>query len=585
MNYQESHVKNEQGQSIVLLAFMLVVLLAFAGIAVDVGFAFVRSSQFSAAVDSAALAGVVDLNPTSNDTEEADQRAAQFLAANGWPIDTLSVYPFPSERSLTRTGIPQYSITVTWPVETYFMGLLGFDSFPVTHSATAAFYAQADLLTTTAYNHGHIRTASQFVIGPQGCTEQGDPVSPTKSTPGLPNPEYHLYNGTHHYNIQVTSAYTQSQILRVELFDADSHNLQTSNSDPNAVHSLSFSGGGTPDPMTASCGSAQPGQQCVINTGESLTAVVQNPFWLWRVNEAWDSNCQPQPGTANVNVVTAYELYYLDTAGTRQTIGQYTADNSQVSNTSLQWASPGADGVVLANSGGFEVDLSTIPADDRGNRSILLEVRALSGSGKNVWDIWAGPPPSYYAERGFDPPERNANLRNLQFANEPAKYLNSARGVSVFALGFMPVQHYVSGSKISFPLAPINSRHGGGNIYATLFDFDTAAPPFNSSDLAFFTIDTVSETDFRMHVVVVEDVDSDNCDPGQPQPCGRPGNPLQTSCDGGLNCNNLWMNPQFGMGIPDTFFFGGTLFIDYVPDGNAHTWAVSISAGTPFLTR
>ncbi len=79
----------ESGQSIVLLALMFVILLLFVALAVDVGFAFVRSSQFSAAVDSAALAGVVDLDPSTNDTAAADIRAEQFLAANGWSVDTL----------------------------------------------------------------------------------------------------------------------------------------------------------------------------------------------------------------------------------------------------------------------------------------------------------------------------------------------------------------------------------------------------------------------------------------------------------------------------------------------------------------
>ena len=54
---------NESGQTLVLIALLFVVLLLFVGLAVDVGFGFVRSSQFSRAVDAAVLAGVIDLNP------------------------------------------------------------------------------------------------------------------------------------------------------------------------------------------------------------------------------------------------------------------------------------------------------------------------------------------------------------------------------------------------------------------------------------------------------------------------------------------------------------------------------------------
>jgi Flp pilus assembly protein TadG len=75
----EKESQTEAGQSMVILALVLIGLLAFAGIAVDVGFAFVRSAQFAAAVDSATLAGVVDLNPLSEvDTSEADIRAGNF---------------------------------------------------------------------------------------------------------------------------------------------------------------------------------------------------------------------------------------------------------------------------------------------------------------------------------------------------------------------------------------------------------------------------------------------------------------------------------------------------------------------------
>jgi hypothetical protein len=598
MKNKRQPVPEERGQSIVLLALLLVILLAFAGLAVDVGFAFVRSSQFSAAVDAAALAGVVDLDPTKNDTEAADQRAAQFLATNGWPTDTLSIYPFPSSRSLTRGGIPQYTITVTWPVETFFIGLLGIESFAVTHSATAAFYAQSEIYTTTAYDHSRLRRAAQFIFGPDACTREGDPVSPRWSAePGSPNQEYHLYGGIYRYRIQVSSAYTQSNILRVELFDPDSYNYYGVGSNDGinetynltATHSLNVGGGPLEE---KSCGSAGAGEKCIFETGESLVAVNQNPFWLWRVDEAWDNSCEAQTGNASGDVVTRYELYYLDEAtGERETLAQYTVDNERdYLLTDLQWASPGTGSTgseVPADFGSFEIVLADVPADARGNRFIHLDVQALSGSGKNVWDLWAGPPASYYTSRGLAPPARNANERNLQFANSPAIYLKSDRGVSIFALGRMPVQHFVSGSKIPFPLSPLDTRQGGGNIYATMFDFDTDEPPLPSdSDQAFFSIDTVSPTDFKMHVEVVEEVDPDNCDPDHPDGlCGTTGNPLQTSCDGGLDCDNLWMNPQFGMGIPDSFFFGGTLFLNYDPGGDAHTWAVSISAGRPFLTR
>ena len=52
----------ERGQSIVLIALALVGIIAFIGVAIDVGFIFARGSQLQAAIDSAALAGVTELS-------------------------------------------------------------------------------------------------------------------------------------------------------------------------------------------------------------------------------------------------------------------------------------------------------------------------------------------------------------------------------------------------------------------------------------------------------------------------------------------------------------------------------------------
>lgn len=59
---QQAKEQTEKGQSIVLIALMMVAIIAFVGIAIDVGFIFARGSQLQSAIDSAALAGVVELS-------------------------------------------------------------------------------------------------------------------------------------------------------------------------------------------------------------------------------------------------------------------------------------------------------------------------------------------------------------------------------------------------------------------------------------------------------------------------------------------------------------------------------------------
>ena len=51
-------IQKETGQSIVIIAVVMVALLAFVGLAIDLGLVWARRAQLTAAVDAAALAGV-----------------------------------------------------------------------------------------------------------------------------------------------------------------------------------------------------------------------------------------------------------------------------------------------------------------------------------------------------------------------------------------------------------------------------------------------------------------------------------------------------------------------------------------------
>ncbi len=105
------------------------------------------------------------------------------------------------------------------------------------------------------------------------------------------------------------------------------------------------------------------GDSCVVPTGESIYAVNQNPFWLQRVDENWNEDCTRNAGDQFGQVVSTYELYYIDDSGNRHDIASYTVDNVRdYTNSDLRWVSPGAPGSpVPANSGSFEIDLKCHP--------------------------------------------------------------------------------------------------------------------------------------------------------------------------------------------------------------------------------
>jgi hypothetical protein len=560
----------EQGQTIVLFALMLIALLAFVGIATDVGMGFVRSSQFSAAVDAAALAGVIDLDPESEtNTQDADRRAAQFLGANGWPLDSTAV--FTSSRSYTDEGIPQYAITVTWQVETYFMRIFNISGFPVTRTATAAYFAQAEIITASAYERSHIRKTSQFVFGPESCTSAGDPVSPLYRTPGVHNPDHALADGVFRYRFRIPANYeanNETSLVRVELFDTDAWNNPATQT--NIYHSNSYSathGSVTPN---VPCNTGM-GQRCVLPTNEEPNATTQNPFWFVRVDETWDGGCVDIPGNNEGNTETEFELYYYNDLGQRISVALYHETNDNVALTDLQWVSPGApSGGVGANAGSFEVDSSVIPIGLGNARYLYMDVRTVQGNSKNVFDVHAGLPGSEL------PVEwtlfRNVNDRNLYLANNPT--FDPSGGVQTFALGRMPVQHYYANAPVMMPLAPVDTLLVGGAVYATIFDHDAndSDPNTNPPEIQ-FSIDVVATFDFYMLGKVTNE-------PGPP-----PDRVIFSQCNEDTTCNNEWIWPQFRMGVPAELYMPGTLYAQYTPRQDAHTWWVSITAGRPVLKR
>jgi Flp pilus assembly protein TadG len=558
----------EAGQSMVLLALVLIGLLAFAGIAVDVGFAFVRSAQFAAAVDSATLAGVVDLNPLSeDDTTEADIRAGQFLGANGWPLDTLET--FASSRSYTIQGLPQYTITATWMVDTFFLSVLGFDDFPVTHSATAAFFAQSELYTPTAYDRGQARKASLFVFGPDSCTQEGDPVSPLYSTAiGDPNESYAIAEGIYRFRFSVPRDYPHEQV-RIEIFDPDTVNL-VSGIEHTVTHSdIYYSTSGISEDTVYCTGGD--GQSCVEATGENLTSVFHNPFWFVRVDETWN-NCTSDPDLSNGDTETRFEVYYHDSQGSRIQLARYTDRNEFAALTDMRWVAPGTGGVP-AEVGSFEVPVTDIPIGIGNARYIYMEVKTVAGGSKNVFDVKATLPHDVLLELYPDiAPDwidnNHINERNLFLANNPA--FDPSGSVRTFALGRMPLRHYYDGSSfLDLPLTPIGTGLTNGVIYATLFDLETSDPREIE-----FTIDSVATMDFRM---IARVTDNQAWIDAQVYHLGG-------LCNGGLDCDNEWIWPQYRMGVPE-LYTAGTLFGRYQPDQDSHTWSISVTSGRPILTR
>ncbi len=124
-------IGNDRGQTMIIYALVMAVLLLFAGIAVDAGLLYVTKAKLSAAVDSATLTGMKNLQ--SGQTTAATLATGMFDANYGGNPPTPTV-TFPT----ASNGNLQVQVTATAQVHTLFMRYLSqWRTVPVSDTAVA----------------------------------------------------------------------------------------------------------------------------------------------------------------------------------------------------------------------------------------------------------------------------------------------------------------------------------------------------------------------------------------------------------------------------------------------------------------
>src|SRR5208283_422657 len=127
-------LRARRGQITILVAISLTVLLGFLGLAADVGVLWAVKRKAQTAADAAAVAG---LNATETTNSSSYSSAATDVATlngftNGTQNTTVSVTQ--PTGSACPGGIC-VQVTITRSVSTYFLGVLGYKTVPITVSA------------------------------------------------------------------------------------------------------------------------------------------------------------------------------------------------------------------------------------------------------------------------------------------------------------------------------------------------------------------------------------------------------------------------------------------------------------------
>jgi Flp pilus assembly protein TadG len=129
--------RDERGQTIMLVALALPIILGFVGLATDVGSLFMDRRQMQTAADAAALAGALNL---TNGTWQSAAKAAS--TANGFTDGsngvTVNVNNQPTWPASNYFGVKGYiEATVSKPESTIFLSLFGFPKVTVAARAVA----------------------------------------------------------------------------------------------------------------------------------------------------------------------------------------------------------------------------------------------------------------------------------------------------------------------------------------------------------------------------------------------------------------------------------------------------------------
>ena len=156
MKHATTTLRRQAGQAVVLIAFMLAVLIAVIGLAVDGGFGYYYNNLAERAAGAAALSGVVfmpgQFSPSqaipAGSGNDATDRAIAEAKRNGFDATgavsctgSTCTATGANGVSITTSPVAGYDnkllVTVSRDVGTFFMNVFGFTSFKVSRTAIA----------------------------------------------------------------------------------------------------------------------------------------------------------------------------------------------------------------------------------------------------------------------------------------------------------------------------------------------------------------------------------------------------------------------------------------------------------------
>ncbi len=477
--------RKERGVVLIWFALMLVVLLGFAGFAVDVANWWYQAERLQRAADAGAHAGVVYL---PGDLPGATTTARAEAAKNGYRTTGASAN---STIAVTQEPNPnRLRVRITTTVPNYFVGLLGVDDIELTREAVAEYIAPVPMGSPEnklGNDPARNQNSPQFwinIAGPNSTKVSGDrfqaKVCPTSvagcsgtANPGVNNDEY-SFEG-YFFALKVTSV-PAGQPLKIQVYDPamvyvgdKCENNQLTQAQADALQALP--GNPYPDASTRYAPGLTPwctGDQDIGGRTNKTTFIVRAPD-----DTPWSDTDNPvvsacTPTTMPSFNYTATQIYEaLDPN-----------DGKRVGESVIDGVAPWTFAEVYHRN----VTVCEIPAGSVQTGDYLLQIRS------NV----AAASPTTYSSSIADGGHNRMSVQ-VGFGTAGVEAVNGSN-VSINARGRLPIYANAQAADTNFFLARVLPYDAGRTLRITLYDIGDVSEagtlqilPPTDSNVATFT--------------------------------------------------------------------------------------------------
>jgi len=163
MNPLYDRFRSENGQALILLPILFVILSVMAGLSVDVGYEYLTQLRLQNALDAGALAVSQSLSNGDSSSMIAAY-ANSFMKANGFSSVTFDpANNTGDDRILIDSSTETVKLTVTQPTPTFFMPVIGIQNVNITASSTAQDNGSSPVFDYALFGNQNLQVSGNYI--------------------------------------------------------------------------------------------------------------------------------------------------------------------------------------------------------------------------------------------------------------------------------------------------------------------------------------------------------------------------------------------------------------------------------------